>query len=44
MENWQEELTTFFEEEEAKKDANREMFGDDTDYFEVAGMDDVGCK
>ena len=25
-------------------DADREMFGDDADYFEVAGMTDIGCK
>jgi len=25
-------------------DANREMFGDDADYFEAAGIDDIGAK
>jgi hypothetical protein len=25
-------------------DANREMFGDDADYFEASGIDDIGCK
>ena len=26
------------------QDANREMLGDDADYFEAAGIDDIGCK
>jgi len=27
-----------------ERDANREMLGDDADYFEAAGIDDIGCK
>ena len=28
----------------ALEDANREMFGDEADYFEAAGIDNIGCK
>ena len=30
--------------EAALQDAQREMLGDDADYFEAAGIDDIGCK
>lgn len=31
-------------EEAQSNDANREMFGDDEDYFDAAGIDDIGNK
>lgn len=32
------------EMEAAHRDAMREMLGDDADYFEAAGIDDIGAK
>ena len=26
------------------KESQREMLGNDADYFEAAGIDDIGCK
>lgn len=31
-------------EEKAIQDANREMLGDDADYFDAAGIDYIGDK
>jgi hypothetical protein len=32
------------EEDAALEDANREMFGDDMDFFDEAGIDNIGHK